>query len=57
MQEAKPVAAVYTDEETGEKIPCMVLNSNILINGRRYMSIKINDENRTVPAQNVEMPA
>ena len=57
MQEAKPVEGIYTDEETGKKIPCLVLNSNILISGKRYMSVKINDENRTVPAKDVEMPA
>ncbi len=57
MQEAKPAEAVYIDELTGEEIPCRVTNSNILISGRRFMSIRIGDEDKTVPSKNVRITA
>ena len=55
MQEAKPAEAIYTNEETGEAIRCEVINSNILISGRRFMSIRIDGETKTVPAKDVEI--
>ncbi|MCR5119358.1 MAG: hypothetical protein K6B44_07035 [Lachnospiraceae bacterium] len=53
MQEAKPTEAVYLDEKTGEEKACMVVNSNVLISGVRYMGIVIDGERKTVPAKNV----
>lgn len=53
MQEAKPVEAVYLEETTGEEKACVVVNSNVLISGVRYMGIMIDGERKTVPAKNV----
>ena len=55
MQEAKPAEAVYIDEASGKEENCVVTNSNILISGRRFMSIRIGDEDKTVPAKNVRI--
>ena len=55
MQEAKPAEAIYTDERTGEQIPCLVTNSNVLISGMRYMGIRIGDEEKTVPAKSIKI--
>ena len=55
MQEAKPAEAIYTDEKTGEEIPCLVTNSNVLISGMRDMGIRIGEEEKTVPAKNIKL--
>ncbi len=55
MEEAKAVEAVYTDAESGVKRDCLVVNSNVLISGVRYMGIMLDGERVTVPAKNVEI--